>query len=1442
MKWSDIIKDKRYQDSNVDVKDRIKKSWYDSNIKSDPRYTPEQDSTIRNDIFGKEPEGPSFRSARLGTEIVDKEINFHGKKTKLSDAVRREEAYAKILESPWTKANVPLVAVGKGALWTYEQTFGRLLGGYHALLANKSPLEGIINPKEQLRPVDLAAKHNFATQLGVPENDVVGQTAVNGLVGWTLDLVGLYLLFDAPFKVLKGAQTAYTGAQGKAVTNFKTALQSELEIAGVPKNAAKQQADILFYEQWVKTGMLKKTPHAINQSAILLKSNPGKLGEFIKANVDGAKASAAQHGYTPEVLKRIPKLSGKTTYTQLAEGDVLMPAKGSMHAAKMGEFKEVLKGVKIGKGEPSQFGTPVEFAKRNPAMAQKGTLGKLYETVKRETTSPDSMSAKQLDNAFKTHPHIKYGDKNALRFLYLKDEIALAQVAGGRDALKAKIGKNITKEEKAWSQIDKILSGTKTPVTSKVELTKPDKGIPQVRTIAGVVRKSGYIDPTKAKAAGWSAYDIKKHKNVMKQGGQSPDALAEQMSENGELAVGDMTASERLKEALDNKEPTTDYIESQLEAKMTKPLTPAERLMQIKTSHMAFKARKASDTLKEVTSKQEPVKVTPPEGKTSADMNSSPHIPLKSGTKPEPKKPFVPEDRVSKNMYQVTLQTPKGATITYVSEESLIKMKEAIRTAPITKELPKHEGIPVTKIHDEQLLNLTEMHLGVNPGPALREAKRLYEYMEKMADPVRTAPPEVARTIRQRGIAQNMLIHNIAQVKSAMQRLVPDPKQQEIITAFIEPNGEAAVGDQMTDNMHMVADLIMDGQKRLGTIAKKHGVIKVVLANYMKHMVKDPLLTPEEVDAKIKWALSTGKISKFVESKMPRIRGEDGEMIFPTVASLEAAGYDVVTKNAIDLYDFTMRSEGLAVINAEMADKLRSIRYVDPRQPKEDLKQLMTLKGKNPPRGYKLLRRGVFTQQWASPEAYDAISAVAEPAIGGRAWSKLSSTSKRIKFLFPFLHAWNLWRNAVETRGIPGSFKMIAEGAKRLEDPERVSQILKMGVNLFQINKMSGGITDEFAHSLGKWDLPAKTSEWLFCGLGDSVAAGMTGVLEQQLAKAGFSGQEANEILSEIVNTLSGNLGPETMSRGVRDMGRVMLLARNWTLSNIREGKGALLGSMPKYWSKEQKGFGQKWYQSALLRGFAHLFTAANVINYISSKHSYGKGRFTWENTGRWDFKIAPLLWVDKRTGKEYYATGWYGSLGDIMHWFSRPVQTLANKLNIPVKEGSQQLFNTDFFTREKIARDSDTLVEGMKHRIGHAAENFLTPAGIQLQIGKYPVPMGTKILRFFGVMLASSMKDQDIMKKMYNFKEKKKYKVQDIDRGLYKKLAEGDKAGFMKEVAEKRRYETIGGASGMIRKFENPLKSYFNNLGHRDRREFLKTLSPSEKERLGEAIRRRRQ
>ena len=55
MRWEEITADLRYIEAPEEQKQTIKEDWYEQNIKSNDRYTPEQDPQIRLDLFGEEP-------------------------------------------------------------------------------------------------------------------------------------------------------------------------------------------------------------------------------------------------------------------------------------------------------------------------------------------------------------------------------------------------------------------------------------------------------------------------------------------------------------------------------------------------------------------------------------------------------------------------------------------------------------------------------------------------------------------------------------------------------------------------------------------------------------------------------------------------------------------------------------------------------------------------------------------------------------------------------------------------------------------------------------------------------------------------------------------------------------------------------------------------------------------------------------------------------------------------------------------------------------------------------------------------------------------------------------------------------------------------------------------------------------------------------------------
>lgn len=84
------------------------------------------------------------------------------------------------------------------------------------------------------------------------------------------------------------------------------------------------------------------------------------------------------------------------------------------------------------------------------------------------------------------------------------------------------------------------------------------------RTIGGLVKQAGYIDPNKALRAGWSKEDIKELRQYMKPGGLSPDTMADELRGSGELLGAEAQygfPSDVLLEALKEKHLTIGALE-----------------------------------------------------------------------------------------------------------------------------------------------------------------------------------------------------------------------------------------------------------------------------------------------------------------------------------------------------------------------------------------------------------------------------------------------------------------------------------------------------------------------------------------------------------------------------------------------------------------------------------------------------------------------------------------------------------------------------------------------------------------------------------------------------------------------------------------------------------------------------------------------------------------
>ena len=96
----------------------------------------------------------------------------------------------------------------------------------------------------------------------------------------------------------------------------------------------------------------------------------------------------------------------------------------------------------------------------------------------------------------------------------------------------------------------------------------------------------------------------------------------------------------------------------------------------------------------------------------------------------------------------------------------------------------------------------------------------------------------------------------------------------------------------------------------------------------------------------------------------------------------------------------------------------------------------------------------------------------------------------------------------------------------------------------------------------------------------------------------------------------------------------------------------------------------------------------------------------------------SPAIYKDPKTGKVYYATSFYGSIGDIYKMATKPVETAANKVNPFAKEGVAQLFNYDTYTKAPVVDTNASAIQQLAQRFSHAASNLVSPAGSQ-DLGK---------------------------------------------------------------------------------------------------------------------------
>jgi hypothetical protein len=157
-----------------------------------------------------------------------------------------------------------------------------------------------------------------------------------------------------------------------------------------------------------------------------------------------------------------------------------------------------------------------------------------------------------------------------------------------------------------------------------------------------------------------------------------------------------------------------------------------------------------------------------------------------------------------------------------------------------------------------------------------------------------------------------------------------------------------------------------------------------------------------------------------------------------------------------------------------------------------------------------------------------------------------------------------------------------------------------------------------------------------------------------------------------------------------------------------------------------------------------------------------------------------------------------------------------------------EQLSDRDSFTGDKIYLDSDNLLEGTIHRFEHAAQ-LPIPAGIQPDKGIH-TPFALQVARLAGISIGSAVKNQDALKMLYDFKEKQKYQVNNLEDQMLNKVSQSDYSGAVKLAVASSNPRESQRVISMMTKLQHPVQHAFRGLSIDDRRRFILSLSDKDR------------
>jgi len=496
-------------------------------------------------------------------------------------------------------------------------------------------------------------------------------------------------------------------------------------------------------------------------------------------------------------------------------------------------------------------------------------------------------------------------------------------------------------------------------------------------------------------------------------------------------------------------------------------------------------------------------------------------------------------------------------------------------------------------------------------------------------------------------------------------------------------------------------------------------------------------------------------------------------------------------------------------------------------------------------KGQKMLMK--VPLKW-KPEVAHAIEEIAVPpwmkTKYARNLRKLKGIVKRLIFLNPAIHGWNIFSDVLDE--VNFNFAKAIQSFKKgkeiyLKDPKRTREAMRAGLAVEHTGRISQRLREEIYDLLpleGKNVISkglGKLFRWNDRTLWIKIVRNAQLFIYDLKRTQGLTPKQA----AVFTNDLLGTLPKRYFTNAEWAVGSSFFLARNWTISNLRLLTGAIgpMSNIIPGRALTRKGMSQAdlkalspHYIRHLIKGMFGLIIMTNLINKLLT----GKWALENETGHKLDIKLGNLK--DNKGRDMYVVMPLLRYMRDYVGWGTQPLQTLRNKMEPVMRTSLELLMNHSIWQNRKIMHPESPVPEKIKDAAEYALWSW-TPFDQFMDSENEVKTMLQKIMYFTGTWVRrgssisahsfNTMRKEEkaefvrtlnprqinelygqlaigriygeVAQKLYKFRGKKGYEKEKLDDSIDRLLTGGDIPGAIELMIESGRYKDMNAVKDRI-------------------------------------------